>query len=111
MKFKAQRTFDMSDFGWKDCKFVFNALTWGEQKELDKARIEWSKAKDGDVEQAANKIVDLMQKKFVRGQALDEKDGKVDVKTEDFDDIPFDVFLKLLDWLVSGEVSPGLKAV
>jgi len=110
MKFKSERTFDMADFGWAGCKFVFNALTWGEQKELDKARVQWSQSRDDGVEEAANKIVDLMQKKFVKGQALDDDGGVVDVKASDFDDIPFDVFLKLVDWLVSGEVNPSLKA-
>lgn len=103
--FKAERKFDMTPFGWPDCKFTFNALTWGEQRELDRERIKWqSSTDDKTVEEAANKIVDFLKAKFVSGQAINDKNEKVDVTTEDFENIPFDILLKLIAWVTSGEV-------
>lgn len=109
MKFKSERTFDMSDFGWKDCKFVFEAITWGEQRKLDKARIKWQNPEDTDYEEAANEIVDILKNKFVRGEALDDKGEKVPVTKDDFEELPFDVFIKLIAWVTSGDVDDTLK--
>lgn len=109
--FKSERNFDMTQFGWDDCKFTFNALTWGEQRELDRERIKWqSSTKDEEVEGAANKIVDFLKKKFVKGYALDEQGTKKEVKPEDFEEIPFDVLLKLIAWVTSGEVDEAFLA-
>lgn len=109
--FKAERTFDMSAFGWKDCKFTFNALSWGEMKELDKQRRKWSSGiSDEETEQAANKIVDILKGKFISGQAIDENDKKVDVSKDDFEQIPYDVFIKLVSWVTSGEVDESFLA-
>lgn len=104
MKFKSERTFDMSQFGWTDCKFVFNAITWGEQKDLDKWRIKWQSIKQDESEEAANKIVDILKSKFVRGEALDESGNKTSVSKDDFESIPFDIFLKLIEWVTTGDV-------
>lgn len=108
--FKSERNFDMTQFGWKDCKFTFNALTWGEMRDLEKARQKWGSAKDNDVEKAANEIVDIMKAKFVGGQALNDKDERVEVTVDQFEEVPFDVFLKLVAWLTSGEVDEGFLA-
>lgn len=95
----------MSQFGWTDCKFTFNALTWGEQRELDRERIKWqSSTKPEEVEAAANKIVDFLKSKYVKGFALDDQGTKLEVKPDDFEQIPFDVLLKLIQWVTSGEV-------
>lgn len=111
MAFKAERNYDMAQFGWKDCKFTFNALTIGEQQELDKERLKWASSTDEkEISQAANKIIDIMKSKFVKGQALDERDEKFDVTVEDFDKIPFDVFQKLTGWVTSGEVDEAFLA-
>lgn len=104
-KFKSLRNFDMSRFGWKDCKFTFNALSWGEMRTLEKARQEWQgEADEVKIQKAAEQIVGIIKDKFVSGEALDDKDAKFQVAPEDFDEIPFDVFLKLVAWLVNGEV-------
>lgn len=107
--FKSQRNFDMSSFGWADCKFTFNALTWGEMRNLDKARRKWQAPdlSDDEVEKAANEIVDILKSKFVSGQAIDDKGEKIEVKQQDFENIPFDVFLKIVGWVTSGEVDEG----
>lgn len=108
--FKSERNFDMAQFGWTDCKFTFNALTWGEMRSLEKARQKWGSAEDQDVEKAANEIVDIMKSKFIRGEALDDKNEKVPVTVEQFEEVPFDIFLKLVAWLTSGEVDEGFLA-
>lgn len=109
--FKSERNFDMSSFGWPDCKFTFNALTWGEQRELDRERIKWqSSTEDKVIEDAANKIVDFLKGKFISGEAIDDKGVKVEVKPEDFENIPFDVLLKLIAWVTSGEVDEAFLA-
>lgn len=110
MKFKSERTFDMSDFGWKDCKFVFEAVTWGEQRKMDKSRLKWQSIKPEESEPAANEIVDILKEKFVRGEALDENNEKKTVSKDDFENLPFDVLLKLIAWVTSGEVDHTLKA-
>lgn len=104
--FKAERTFSMESFGWKDCTFTFKALTFGEQQELDVLRQQWStKIDEKEIQEAALKILDIMKKQFIRGQALNEEGNKVDVKPEDFEDqVPFDVFLKLTELVTSGQV-------
>lgn len=108
--FKSERNFDMSQFGWDGCKFTFNALTWGEMRNLEKARQKWGTAEEKEVERAANEIVDIMKSKFVRGEAIDDKAEKVSVTVEQFEEIPFDIFLKLVGWLTSGEVDEGFLA-
>lgn len=100
--FKSKRNFDMTPFGWTGCKFTFNALTWGEMKELEKAQAKWQASKDNS--KAADEIVDILKNKFVSGEALDDNDSKVPVTKDDFENIPFDVFLKLVTWVTSGEV-------
>lgn len=111
MGFKAERNYDMEQFGWKGCKFTFNALTIGEQQQLDIERQKWAASSDEkEISAAANKIVDIMKSKFVKGQALDEKGDKFDVKVEDFEHIPFDVFQKLTGWVTSGEVDEAFLA-
>ena len=105
--FKSKRNFDMSPFGWTDCKFTFTALTWGEQQNLDKARAKWTSE---DSVKAANEIVDILKSKFVTGEALDENDNKFTVTLDDFENIPFDVFLKLVSWVTSGEVDESFLA-
>lgn len=105
MGFKSERTYDMAQFGWEGCKFTFKALSIGEQQELDKQRQKWSVSTDEkEISEAANKIVDIMKSKFVKGQALDEENKKFDVTIEHFEEIPFDVFQKLTAWVTSGEV-------
>lgn len=109
--FKSTRNFDMSQFGWEGCKFTFNALTWGEARDLDKARKQWSNGlTDEETEKAANQIVDILKDKFVSGQAIDDKGTKVDVTKDEFENIPFDVFLKLVAWVTSGEVDEAFLA-
>lgn len=112
MGFFAERTFDMSSFGWDGCTFTFKAVTFGQQRELDALRLKWQTATDKeDIEKAAVEILEIMKKQFVRGQALDENRNKVDVKIEDFEEkIPFDVFLKLEELVVSGEVDEAFLA-
>lgn len=111
MGFKAERNYDMTQFGWKDCKFTFNALTIGEQQELDKERQKWAASTDDkEISAAASKIVSIVKAKFVRGQALNEKGEKFDVTTDDFENIPFDVFQKLTEWVTSGEVDEAFLA-
>lgn len=105
--FKAKRNFDMSSFGWTGCTFTFNALTWGEMRKLETAQKEWQ---TGDTEKAANEIVDLLKSKFVTGEALDDNDKKFTVTTDDFENIPFDVFLKLVKWVTAGEVDDAFLA-
>lgn len=111
MKFKSTRNFDMSPFGWTDCKFTFNALSWGEMRNLDSARKRWAENKtDKEVEDAALEILEIMKSKFVSGQALDDTGEKVSVTIDDFDDVPFDIFLKLVGWVTSGEVDQSFLA-
>lgn len=101
----------MSRFGWTDCKFTFQALTWGEMRTLEKARQEWQAESDETkIQKAAEQIVDIVKSKFVSGEALDEHDKKFQVTLDDFEEIPFDVFLKLVGWLISGEVDEGFLA-
>lgn len=104
--FKSERNFDMSQFGWDGCMFTFNAITWGEQRELDKARQRWlsGAADNKQTEEAANEIVDMLKSKFVKGYALDNQNQKVEVSKDEFENIPFDVLLKLIQWVTSGEV-------
>lgn len=106
--FKSKRNFDMTPFGWPGCKFTFNALTWGEMRDLDKARAKWATSTDNT--KAANEIIDILKSKFVTGEALDENDNKFTVSLDDFENIPFDIFLKLIGWVTSGEVDEGFLA-
>lgn len=107
--FYSERTLDLSKYGWDNCKFVFNALSWAEQRKLDSARIEWQKP-EADIEKAANSIVDIIKSKFVRGEALDENKKKFQVTKEQLEELPFDVLLGITAWLTSGEVNESLKA-
>lgn len=101
----------MAQFGWADCKFTFKALTFGQQRELDALRQKWQGSTDPkEVERAANDIVDIMKRQFVRGQALNDEGNKIDVKADDFEEIPFDIFLKLIAWVTSGEVDEAFLA-
>lgn len=103
--FKAHRTFKLDDFGWADCSITFQAVSWKEMRDLETARHSWQNQTDEkEIEKAANQIVDIMKTKFVSGQAIDEKDQKVDITLENFEELPFDIFLKLTGWITSGEV-------
>lgn len=104
--FKSERTYDMSPFGWEGCTFTFKALTFGEQRELDSLRQKWQISTDQkEVEAAALKVLDIIKKHFVRGQAINEAGNKVDVRPADFEsEIPFDIFLKIVAWVTANEV-------
>lgn len=105
--FQAERTYDMSSFGWEGCTFTFKALSFDEQQDLDELRVKQFSANDKkELQEAATEILGVMQRQFIRGQALDENGQKVDVKAEDFiTQIPFDVLLKLTALVTGSEVN------
>ena len=102
--FLSERTLDLSKYGWKDCSIVFNALSFEELTGLQVAKAGWST----EDPKSAEDIFARIEAQFVRGEALNEKSEKVELKKEDLKQIPFDMFVKIIEWLLSGELDPFL---
>lgn len=98
MAYVLRREIDLSQFGWKDCKFVVNALTYSEMQN-------WTNkitGKDTNDPELAKEVVDLVKTKFIEGQALNEKDEKVPIDASKFEELPFDIILHVTSVLSGG---------
>lgn len=100
--FKLVKTVDLAKFGWDDCSLEFNSPTFAEMKKYDRV-VGNSEATDAAIE-----IVEMVQSKFIKGTALNDKGEKVEVKKEDFANLPFDIVLHCITQISGGSQDPNL---
>lgn len=106
---KKRISLDFLGEGWSEAYITFSPFSFNDNLELLKFRKEVIKvnaeSEDKDIKALSDKMIKLLQDKFIEGRGFDGKE-LVDIKKEDFGDLPQEVFEKVVGQLQGESLSP-----
>ena len=100
-KFKIYKRLDLSYIGpeWKDCYLLFSSITFSEVSQY--------KIAEKTDEEKSQMALKSLEDHFIEGKAVNEKGEIIAIEKEDFKDLPVDVVLKAINFLI-GEVGKNV---
>ena len=103
MSFVLKQTVDLSPLGWDGCSIILKSLSYKEAQDLQ------LKFKDVDPTdpKAQTETFDFLKTRFVSGTGFDENDKKVDLKVDDLQDLPLEVFMACVNKLTGTTPNPN----
>lgn len=108
-RFKIVKKFLLDFLGgeWKDSYINFGALTVMDVKESFPALSKLDEKSQDDVTRGVDSITTILKKKFIDGKGIGEKGEVIDLKPEDFEELPIEVLSKALSFLSQSAVAPS----
>lgn len=99
-KFRIVRKFKLDFLGeeWKECYLEFEAFTYKELADLAKLNIDTEDATR--TAEAAGKLMEVLEGKFVGGKGIDAEGKQVDIRKKDLVDLPLEVISKAVSFLM-----------
>jgi hypothetical protein len=100
-KFKVLKRLDLSYLGeeWKECYILFSSITFNEVGQY--------KVAEKTDDEKAKLALQSLEDHFIEGKAIDESGKIVILKKGDLKDLPVDVVLKAVNFLI-GEVGKNV---
>lgn len=95
-KFNITKKVDLSFVGdkWQGCYLEFSAITFGEARKYVNTNFK------ENTDKALDMVIQLLEDKFVGGEAVGMNNEKVVVDKEDLKDFPAEVIIKVVNVLV-----------
>lgn len=101
-KFKISKkmSLDFLGEGWEDCYLILTPITakeFQDKKLFDLADI--NRDNTDDVLKGMKKTIGIIKDHFVSGKGLGEDGEVVDIEKDDFEELPIDVLVEVLNFL------------
>lgn len=106
-RFKIVKKFSLDFLGeeWKASYINFGALTVMDIKESFPALSKLDEKNQDEVINGIGSITVILKKKFIDGKGINEKGEIIDLKPEDFEELPIEVLTKALSFLSQSAVA------
>lgn len=109
-KFKVIKRLDLDFFGkeWEKCYMEFTPISVSES--IDGKLMEFAEIDRKDtkaVQQALKDIIKVLKDHFLSGKGIDKKGEIVDIKKDDFGDLPAEILGHALGFLSQGLAEAG----